>query len=85
MFQDAIQKNDIFKLTAANNQFTQAMNSNPDFSLYDRSNLHAVHKIAMQILNSHTTASTPLPTSLPNSRIHSQTTPPPLPASNPPN
>ena len=77
MFQDAIQENDIFELTPANNQYTQAMNSNPDFSLYDHSNLRAVHKIAMQILNSHTAVSTPLPASPPNSLIHTQTTQPP--------
>ena len=35
MFQDAIQEKDIFKLTATNNYYTQAMNSNPDFALYD--------------------------------------------------
>ena len=33
MLQDAIQENDIFELTTANNQYTQAMNPNPDFSL----------------------------------------------------
>ena len=86
MFKDAIQgMNDIFELATANNQYTQAMNSNPDFSLYDRSNLPAVHKIAMQILNSHTAASIPLPASPPKSLIHTQTTQPPSASFKPPN
>ena len=39
----------------------RAMKSNLDFFLYDHSNLCAVHKIAMQILNSHVPTSIPLP------------------------
>ena len=62
-FQDAIQENNIFELTSVNHQYTQAMKSNLDFLQYDCSNLRAVHKIALQILNSHATASTPLPAS----------------------
>ena len=45
MFQDAIQENDIFYLTAVNNQNTQVMSSNPDFALYDSSNLRAELKL----------------------------------------
>ena len=63
MFQNAIQENDIFELTTANNQYTKAMNSNPDFSLYGSFNLHIIHKIPMQILNSHAAASAPRPSS----------------------
>ena len=84
MFQDAIQENDIFELTTANDQYTQAMSYNPDFSLYDCSNLCIVHKITMQILNSHAPASTPLPVSPPNSLVHTQTTPPPSVSFKPP-
>ena len=78
MFQGAIQENDIFELTAANNHYTQAMNSNPDFSLYDHSNLWAAHKLAMQILNSAATASPP------NGLIHTQPTDPPSASFKPP-
>ena len=60
-FQKAIQENDNFKLTSVDHQYAQAMKYNLDFFLYDRSNLQAVHKIDMQILNSHGTASTPPP------------------------
>ena len=84
MFQDAIQENDIYKLTTANNLYTQAINSTMYFSLYDFSNLHATHKITMQILNSNSATSTPLPATLPNSLIHTQTTPPPSASFKPP-
>ena len=84
MFQDGIKENDIFKLTTTNNQYTQAMNSNPDFSLYDHSNLRATHKITMQVLNSHTAAFTSLSTSLPNGLIHTQPTSPPSASFKPP-
>ena len=60
MFQDAIQENNIFKLTATNNQYAQSMKSNLDFLQYDCSNLRAAHKLAMQILNSAATAVTSL-------------------------
>ena len=80
MFQDAIQEQDIFELTTTNNQYTQAMNSNPDFTLYDRSN-----KTAMQILNSPL----PPPPQYPPLHPMAWSTPKllhhPLPASNPPN
>ena len=45
-------------------------------TVYDHSNLHVTHKLAMQILNSAPASSTPLPTSPPNSLIHTQPTPP---------
>ena len=70
--QDAILKNDIFELTTAKNQYTLALNSDPDFMLYVCSNLRAAHKLAVQILTSIATASTPLPASPTNSLLHTQ-------------
>ena len=59
-FLDAIQEQDSFELNATVNRYTQAMDSNPDFDRYDRSNIREAHKTAVQILNSLTAASTSL-------------------------
>ena len=61
----AFQENDINELTSINHLYNQTLKSNLDFLLYDRSDLRATWQIAMNILNSHIAASTPLPTSPP--------------------
>ena len=77
-FLDAIQEWDSFELTAAVNQYFQAMESDSDFHRYDRSNIREAHRTTVQILNSLTAASTPLPTSPPTGLIQPQTLSPPL-------
>ena len=66
VFQLAIQENDITEITAVNKLYAQTLESNLDFILYDRSDLRAIRQTALNILNSHVAASTPLPTSPPN-------------------
>ena len=84
-FLDAIQEEDSFELNAAINQYTRAMDSDPDFHRYDHFNICEAHKTAVQILNSLTAASTQLLASPPNSLIHFQTTSPPSASFKPPN
>ena len=60
-FQLAIQENDIAEITAINKLYSQTLKSNLDFILYDRSNLRAIQQTALNLLNSHVAASTPLP------------------------
>ena len=74
-FLNAIQENNIFELTTINHLYNQSLKSNLDFLLNDRSNLRAAHNTAMQLLNSHIGAFTPLPASPPNGLIQSQPTP----------
>ena len=74
-FKHPIQENNIVEITAINKLYAQTLKSNLDFILYDRSNLCATQQIAMNILNSHVAASTPLPTSPPKGRA----TAPPVP------
>ena len=62
-FQLAIQEKDIAEITAINELYAQTLKSNLDFILYDRYDLRAIRQIAMNILNSHVTTTTPLPTS----------------------
>ena len=65
-----IQQNDIDELTNINHLYKHTMKSNIDCLLYDRSNLCATRQTAMNLLNSHITTFTPLPTSPPNSQVH---------------
>ena len=54
VFQDAIQDNDIFELEAAMKQYTLAMTLNPEFVIYNCSELRTARNHSMQILNSNT-------------------------------
>ena len=83
-FQLAIQENDIDEVTSINHLYNQTLKSNLDFILYDRSNLHATRKIAMNLLNSNIAASTLLPTSPPNSQVPAHPAPPPSASFKPP-
>ena len=83
-FQLAIQKNNTEEITSINHLYNQNLKSNLDFILYDLSNLRATRQIAMNLLNSHITASTPLPTSPPNSRVPTHPAPPPSASFKPP-
>ena len=67
MFQTAIQDNNIFELEAAMKQYTLAMTSNPDFVIYNCSDLRIASNHAMQILNSN--SATLAPPALPPSAI----------------
>ena len=59
-FQFAIQANNMGELETLIDSYLQSLKSNLEFLLYDRSKLRAIRQIAMNILNSHTAASTPL-------------------------
>ena len=52
--------------------------------LYDCANLHTAHKLTLQILNSNTAASTPLPASPSNGLLHTPHTQPPSASFKPP-
>ena len=60
-FLDAIQQNNMVKLTTFDCLYRQSLQSNLDFLLYDRLNLQATHNTALQLLDSHIAASTSLP------------------------
>ena len=68
-FQLAIQENDIVEIMAINELYTQTLKSNLEFILYDLSDSRTTRQIVMNLLNSHVTTSTPLPTSPPNDRV----------------
>ena len=76
VFQLAIQENNSVEITAINQLYAQTLQSNLDFILYDRSDLHANWQIAMNLLNSHVAASTPLPTSPSNGQVPALPVPP---------
>ena len=67
-FHKAIQTNNVHELEVIDHLYKNTMKSNLDFLIYDCSNLIDLHLTAINLLDSHTTANTPLPPSPPNGR-----------------
>ena len=53
LFRNAILENDVFKLDAVMKQYANAMTSDPEFMIYDHTDLRTAHTHTMQILNVH--------------------------------
>ena len=58
-----MQENQIHTLNALSKQFIHQMETNLEFFIYDHSDLKASYQAALNVINSHTTMSTPLPSS----------------------
>ena len=72
------------ELKPLNESYLQSMKSNPEFRLYDRSELLATRQIALDILNSHIATSIPSPESPPNGQVPAVPVPPPSASFKPP-
>ena len=62
-FKYAIRENQIHTLNALSKQFIRQMETNLEFLKHDHSDLKASYQTAVNVINSHTTMSTPLPSS----------------------
>ena len=71
------------KIRSLNDSYLQSMKTH-EFLIYDCSVLRNIRQIAMNILNSHYAASTPLPASPPNSQATATPVPPPSASFKPP-
>ena len=72
MFQFAIQEKDIEELTNLRRLYNQTMSTGLDLLCYDLTTLCTARTTTIQIINSHTAPSTPLPALPPNGPIHAQ-------------